>query len=372
MKNSIERNIFGRNIFDNSLKKLPYTLFLIFAGFAISLQNNFANNIAHAAQQLRVSGSSTVYPFASVIAEQVARKTGAPPIIESTGTGSGLRSVCQPANIANVGIGNASRRIKASELTKCLNNKVDLIEFWFGRDGIVLAVSQKNTSLQSLSLKEIYLAIAKQIPIAGNLVANPYKNWSDIASHLPNTRIHIYGPPPTSGTRDALETLALQGGANQIKFLADLKKTEKKTFYKIANTIRGDGHYVESGENDNLLVRKLKNEPNAIAIFGFSYLDNNHGTLRGLKINQITPDFENIVAGNYPISRTLYFYVRKENFIESKNAQNYVKTFISPKAIGEEGYLIDKGLIPLSDTEYQQQAQKITSLETLKLQDLVQ
>ena len=320
-------------------------------------------------ETLRVAGSSTVYPFASVIAEQVGRATGKAPIVESTGSGAGMRSVCNTKSGSAVEIGNSSRRMTGSELRKCLKNHIQLHEFLIGRDGVVIAINKKNKDLHALSLAQIYLALAKQVPVGGKLVTNPHKKWRDIDPSLPAKKIHIYGPPPTSGTRDALQSLALEQGAKSFAFLRALRKSDKKQFKKITHTVRDDGYYIDTSENDNLMVRKLANEPDAIGIFGFSYLDNNSATLRGIKVDNFTPDFDNILDGKYSLTRPLYFYVR-QNIWQKESVKAYMAEFINLKSIGEEGYLIDKGLIPLSLSEFQTQRAQLKNPKQLTISDL--
>ncbi len=330
------------------LKNIKLTLLI---GFIVNI---IMINPTHA-ETVRIAGSSTVFPFSTVIAEQIGRKTGSPPIVESTGSGSGMRSICKK----DIDIANSSRRAKASEIVTCQQNGTNLIEFWVGRDGIVLAVNKDNTQLTSLSLKQLYQALAKQVHVKGQLVANPYKKWNEISPDLPNSKILIYGPPPTSGTRDALENLGLLKGAEAVSEMAILKKNDKKQFEKLAATLREDGVYVEGGENDNLLIRKLNDEKDAIAIFGFSYLDSNQGAIRGVSINNIAPDFDNIVENSYRLARPLYFYVRHDRWPD-KNLQDYVRAFIHEDAIGADGFLLDKGLVPLSEEEFSVQHKQLS------------
>ncbi|MCH9845000.1 MAG: substrate-binding domain-containing protein [Alphaproteobacteria bacterium] len=331
-------------VIKNTLVKITFATFAL---IIITL-----NNVN--AQTVRIAGSSTVFPFSTVVAEQVGRQTGAPPIVESTGSGAGMKSICRK----DVDIANVSRRIKTSELNTCKQNNINLYEFFVGRDGIVLAVNKDNNSFKSISLAQLYQALAKQLHINGKLVDNPHQTWRDIDKNLPNVKILIYGPPPTSGTRDALETLGLTKGAEAIPAMKALQKSDKKQFEKLAVTIREDGIYVEGGENDNLLIRKLADETNAVAIFGFSYLDNNLASVRGIAIDDALPEFDYIIDGSYQLTRPLYFYVRQGSWPQ-KNLQNYVRAFISDTAIGEEGYLIDKGLVPLTPVEFKIQQDKL-------------
>ncbi len=311
------------------------------------------------AENLRVAGSSTVFPFATVVSEQISHRTQAAPIIESTGSGSGLRSICKK----DVHIANSSRRITVRELEACLANDINLIEFWVGRDGIVLAASQKNEIIKDISLKQLYLILAKEIFVDGKLVANPYKTWRDFSVKLPNVAISIYGPPPTSGTRDALQSLVLEQAALEIPEMASLRIHDPAKFKALAHTIRDDGIYVEGGESDNLFVRKLTNDQKSLGIMGFSYLDNNRNAIRGVTIDGIAPTFENILAGTYTIIRPLYFYVRADALKgknRNKDLKRYLRAFVSKRAIGPVGYLTDKGLIPMSGDEIFIEREKIS------------
>ncbi|MCH9852341.1 MAG: substrate-binding domain-containing protein [Alphaproteobacteria bacterium] len=335
------------------IKNMPLNNILVKTIFITIALSIIAFNHVNA-QTVRIAGSSTVFPFSTVVAEQVGRRTGAPPIVESTGSGAGMKSICRK----DVDIANVSRRIKASELKTCKQNNVNLYEFLVGRDGVVLAVNKDNNNFKSISLAQLYQALAKQLYINGKLLDNPNQTWRDIDKNLPNVKILIYGPPPTSGTRDALETLGLIKGAEAIPAMKALKKSDKKQFEKLAVTIREDGTYVEGGENDNLLIRKLADETNAVAIFGFSYLENNLASVRGIAIDDALPEFDYIIDGSYQLTRPLYFYVRQKSWSQT-NLQNYVRAFISQTAIGEEGYLTDKGLVPLTAAEFKLQQNKL-------------
>jgi phosphate transport system substrate-binding protein len=301
-----------------------------------------------ARDQIRIVGSSTVYPFATVVAEEFGRggdfKT---PIIESTGTGGGLKLFCAGIGVGHPDITNASRRIKDSEVELCAGNGVDdITEISIGFDGIVLANS-KASPAREFTLRQIFLALAKEVPGPnGQLMANPHRTWKDVDASLPDIEIEVLGPPPTSGTRDAFNELALEGGCKTFPDLKALKKTDKKRYKQICRAMREDGAYVDAGENDNLIVQKLVANPNAIGVFGFSFLDQNEDIIQGSRVDGIDPSFEAISDGDYPVSRSLFFYVKKAHVASIPGIREYVVEFTSEGAIGDEGYLTDRGLIP--------------------------
>lgn len=304
---------------------------------------------ASAREQIRIVGSSTVFPFSTAVAEQFGRGTSfKTPIVESTGSGGGIKLFCSGTGESTPDIANASRRIKASEVEQCRANGVtDIVEIRIGFDGIVLANSKKSAPV-ALTSKQIFLALAREIPVAGKLVPNPNRTWKDIDASLPDRKIEVLGPPPTSGTRDAFVELAMERGAAQVPMLADLKAKDKKAFEAMAHAIREDGAYVEAGENDNLIVQKLNANPSAYGIFGFSFLDQNEDRIQGSTVDGTAPTFEAIAEGTYPISRSLYFYVKKDHIDQVPGLAAFISEFTSEAAIGEDGYLADKGLIPLT------------------------
>jgi phosphate transport system substrate-binding protein len=317
---------------------------------------------------MRIVGSSTVYPFATVVAEEFGRTTSfKTPIIESTGTGGGLKLFCAGVGVEHPDITNASRRIKQSEVDLCAENGVSaLTEIKIGYDGIVFANSRKAEPM-ALTLRHIFLALAKQIPAPnGDLVANPNRTWKDVDASLPAVKIEVLGPPPTSGTRDAFNELALEGGCKTFPDLEALEKKDKAQYKKICRSVREDGAYVEAGENDNLIVQKLVANPNAVGIFGFSFLDQNADVIQGATVGGVEPNFDNIAQGSYPISRSLYFYVKNAHVGSIPGMREYLTEFTSEKAIGEYGYLTDRGLIPAPEAErrrYRADAENLTSLE---------
>ena len=307
---------------------------------------------AVARDQIHIVGSSTVFPFSTTVAERFGRGTGfQTPVVESTGSGGGLKLFCQGLGEKTPDITNASRRIKASEVELCADHGVaEIIEIQIGFDGIVLANSKKAERM-SLTLEQIFLALAKQIPVDGKLVDNPHKTWQDVDPSLPDRRIEVLGPPPTSGTRDAFVEVAMEGGAKKIEMLAALRSQDKSEFKRIAHAIREDGAYVEAGENDNLIVQKLDANPTALGIFGFSFLDQNADRIQGSLVDGAEPTFENIADGAYAISRSLYFYVKKAHVGKVPGLEEFIAEFTSDRASGEEGYLADKGLIPLPEPQ---------------------
>ena len=321
--------------------------------------------------QIRIVGSSTVYPFATVVAEQFGKKTNfKTPIIESTGSGGGMKLFCAGVGVDRPDITNASRRIKKSELDMCVKNGVTgVVEVKIGYDGIVVANSKKSPQY-SLSRKDLFLALAKDIPNpkgGDNLIPNPYKTWKDVNAALPAIAIEVLGPPPTSGTRDAFVELAMEGGCKTFSFIKAMKKSNKKAYKSLCHTLREDGAYVEAGENDNLIVQKLEANPNAFGIFGFSFLDQNADKVQGSKIDGTVPEFEAIADGSYPVSRPLYFYVKKAHVGSVPGIKEFLAEFTSEQASGDEGYLADRGLIPMPEAERDQFSNDIKSLKNLSL-----
>ena len=264
-------------------------------------------------------------------------------------------------------ITNASRRIKSSEAEKCAANGVTPIEAKIGFDGIVLANSRTSGRME-ITRKQIFLALAKNIPNAGGeIIPNPYSMWSEIDSSLPAVKIEVLGPPPTSGTRDAFAELALEGGCKQIDFIKAMKKVDKSAYKSLCHTIREDGAYIEAGENDNLIVQKLQANPAAFGVFGYSFLDQNSDTMQGSIVGGIKPEFEEIASGNYPIARSLYFYVKKEHIDLVPGITEFMKEFTEDDTWGEDGYLVDKGLIPMSENSRKEWAKKINGLMPLEM-----
>jgi len=320
---------------------------------------------------ISVVGSSTVYPFATVVAEQFGRTSNyKTPKIESTGSGGGLKLFCAGIGVVHPDIANSSRRIKKSEMENCAANGVkDIIEVKIGYDGIVLANSIA-AEVYRLTRRDIFLALAKDIPDPDGeekLVPNPYKSWNEIDAALPATVIEVLGPPPTSGTRDAFVELAMEGGCKTFPWIAAIRNQDKGKFKSICHTIREDGRFIEAGENDNLIVQKLKANPKALGIFGFSFLDQNADIVQGSLVDGHEPTFEAIAEGAYPISRPLYFYVKKAHVDAIPGIREYLAEFTGERAMGEDGYLADKGLIPLPADERAAVLHDVAELNALKL-----
>ncbi len=304
---------------------------------------------------ISVVGSSTVYPFTTTVAEQFGRqgrfKT---PKVESTGTGGGIKLFCNGVGVQHPDVANASRRMNASELDSCRKNGVtEVIEIKIGFDGLTVAENKRGPSF-GLTRREVYLALARQVPDPANptaLIANPYRTWKDLNPKLPAIRIEVLGPPPTSGTRDSLHELYMEAGCRSYAWIDQLRKVDEKRFKRICHTLREDGAYIEAGENDNLIVQKLEANPNALGIFGFSFLEENLDKLRGLKIDGVEPTFESIAEGRFPAARPLYVYVKKAHLGVIPGLKEFMEEYVSDRAIGEDGYLTDRGLVALPKTE---------------------
>lgn len=312
--------------------------------------------MAEARDQIRIVGSSTVYPFATTVAEQFGKTSGfKTPVIESTGSGGGLKLFCAGVGEGHPDITNASRAIKKSEVERCAKNGVSgITEVKIGYDGIVIANS-KEAKQMHVTKRQLFLALAKDVPNGDKeeLIPNPNKKWSDVDPSLPNVKIEVLGPPPTSGTRDAFNELAIEGGCKTFKWLKAMKKKDKKKYKAICRGIREDGHYIEAGENDTLIVRKLEANKNAFGVFGYSFLDQNGDKIQGSIVEGEAPTFENIAGNKYPVSRPLFFYVKQAHVGVVPGIKEYIAEFTSEKAWGEDGYLSDKGLIPMPAKERQ-------------------
>lgn len=320
---------------------------------------------------ISIVGSSTVYPFATVVAEQFGKTSKfKTPKIEATGSGGGLKLFCSGVGTQHPDITNASRRIKSTEVELCAKNGVkEIVEVKIGYDGIAVANSKKGPEF-ALTKRDLFLALAHDVPNPNGkeeLIPNPYKTWKDVNPALPNTKIEVLGPPPTSGTRDAFNELAIEGGCKTFPWLKAIKKVDKKKYKAICRTIREDGGYVEAGENDNLIVQKLAANPDALGVFGFSFLDQNLDKVRGAPINGVEPEFESIADGSYPVSRPLYFYVKKAHVGKVPGINEFLKEFTSRKTWGDEGYLTDRGLIPMPKKERKQFASDAKKLTALSL-----
>jgi len=304
-----------------------------------------------ARDQIRAVGSSTVFPFTTTVAENYARTSGRKaPIVESTGTGGGFRLFCAGVGTQHPDISNASRPITKSEIEACAKNGVTSItEVKIGFDGIVLAVKKGSTRFD-LTRQQVWLALARQVPRNGQLVANPHQRWSDIDPSLPNIAIEVMGPPPTSGTRDAFVEMVMDFGCKdfaEIKAIADARARAQA-----CAAIREDGKFIEAGENDNLIVQRLvAGQGVAIGIFGFSFLEENLDKLQAKHVDAVEPTFENISSGKYPVSRSMFVYVKNAHAGVIPGLREFVSEYVSDRSMGENGYLEKKGLIPLPKAE---------------------
>lgn len=351
--------------------------FLILIPFLVIFPNwSFASDAHEKSQQqnsevvsrnyITIVGSSTVYPFAATIAEEFGRnaKSKNPkartPIVEAMGTGGGFKLFCSGVGAHYPDFSTASRKIEKSEIARCSENGVnDVGEIKIGYDGIVLADSHGGLQF-NLTKEQIFLALAEKVPDekGEKLVENHYQKWSDVDPSLPELAITIYGPPSTSGTRDAFVELVMEEPCMKIKAFENAY-LDKKTRQKKCHIIRSDGKFIEAGENDNLIVQKLRNDVNALGIFGFSFLEENHEIIQPSLINDVKPSFDNIVSGVYPVSRPLFIYFKKEHINLIPQMREFISEIISPDTIGIDGYLLQKGLIPLTDLELKKVADEV-------------
>ncbi len=354
----------------NNMMKRPLTKTIISLSLSTAvLMTNAASAQSNSRDTITAVGSSTVYPFSTVVAERFGKNTEfKTPKIESTGTGGGMKLFCASNAIDTPDLSNASRRMKKSEFELCAKNGVTSItEVLVGYDGIVVANSNSSNTMK-ITRKELFLALAKEVPAkdgSEKLVANPYKLWSDINPTLPTNKIEVLGPPPTSGTRDAFAELVLEGGCKKFPWIKAIKKQNKSKYKTICHSVREDHAYIEAGENDNLIVQKLTANPKAFGIFGFSFLDQNSDTLQGSIIDGKGPTFEAIANGSYPVSRPLYFYVKNAHVGKVPGILEFLTEYTSEAAMGEEGYLTDKGLIPLGEEKLLNVRQNVLSLTPL-------
>lgn len=320
---------------------------------------------AEARDRIQITGSSTVFPFTTAVAERFGQASGQAPIVESTGTGGGIKLFCNGVGEATPDIANASRRIKKSEFDECSKNGVTPIEIKIGYDGIVIAGSKANP-LKGVTLEQIYLALVAEVPGKdGRLQKNAYQTWSEVSSELPALQIRVLGPPPTSGTRDSFNELALLAGCE-----AAQERLKVKIEKEQCQRVRDDGRYVESGENDNIIVQKMSGDDSAIGVFGYSFLEENQDKISGLPVNGVEDSAENISSGKYPLARSLYIYVKKEHVGVTPGLKEFIQEYTSETALGDEGYLTDKGLIPLPVAERKKVVEDAAALTTLSSEAL--
>ncbi|MFN4153020.1 MAG: substrate-binding domain-containing protein [Paracoccaceae bacterium] len=306
--------------------------------------------VASARDQIRVTGSSTVFPYSQAVAEEFANQTGAPaPIVESVGTGGGFQAFCQGIGEGHPDLTGASRAIKKSEYDLCVSNGVtDISEALIGNDGLSMSVSRANTFDWDMTLGEMYTALAAQVPVDGEWKDNPYKMWNEINAAFPATPITVYGPPPTSGTRDAWVEIAMHKGCKQLDFVK-AGGFDGAWVNENCSRMRTDGPFIEAGENDNLIVQQLEANPNAHGIFGYSFLYENNDKLKGVKFDGIEPNFDTIAAYEYEVSRPLYFYVKNAHRGVIPNLQEFIEEYMSDEALKAGGYLAERGMTPLPE-----------------------
>lgn len=329
---------------------------------SLALATCLGAGAAQAADQVRIVGSSTVYPFAAYVAEELGVTTDyATPVVESTGSGGGLQLFCAGNGADTPDVTNASRRIKVSEFKMCQDNGVkNMTEIVFGYDGIVFAQNNSNNHW-NLTREQITLALAAKVPQGGKLVPNPYSNWNQIDPSLPDREILVYGPPTSSGTRDAFEELVMEYGSEHID-----------GYEEAFTTIRRDGVYVPSGENDNLIVQRLAQNPDAFGIFGYSFLQENGNLIEGASIDGVKPKRDLISSGKYPVARSLFFYTKNGHIDSVDGMDAYVDMFLSERMIGEKGFLKSLGLIPLPQDQREAVRTRWNEREALTLPDLKQ
>ena len=314
-------------------------------------------------QQAWAAGSSTVFPFATRVAENVARSTGgAAAKVESLGTGGGIKLFCGGAGPAYPDVANASRPMKKSEFELCAKNGVtDVVEIKVGFDGIVIA-NARGGGTYDLTLDEIYRGLADEVPVGGAFAKNTAKTWSDVEKTLPGDRIQVYGPPPTSGTRDAFVELAMEAGAKKNPTLKALKESDEEAFKARAHTVRREGAWVDSGENDNAIVQTLTKTPGSLGVFGYSFLENNGDMVKAASIEGVAPSMATIADGSYPLSRSLFIYVKKGAIGVTPGLKEFVQGFVSDAASGKGGYLLTRGLIPLPADQHEAQKAAVKDL----------
>ncbi len=305
---------------------------------------------ASARDQLMIVGSSTVFPYTQAVAEEFANQTGMqPPVVESTGSGGGMQIFCQGIGEAHPDITGSSRAMKQSEYELCQSNGVtDITEAMIGYDGLSIAYSHQAPADWDLTLRQIYLALGAEVPVDGEWVENPYQKWSEIDPSLPDVEITVYGPPPTSGTRDAFVELAMHAGCEQLDYVEE-GGFDGDWVKENCSRMRQDGPFIEAGENDNLIVQRLDSDPNALGIFGYSFLYENNDKLAGASIDGVDPSAETIADFSYPISRPLFFYVKNAHRGVIPGMDAFIEEYMSEAAIGPGGYLSDRGLVPLPE-----------------------
>ena len=335
----------------------------VLAAASAALALTVSAGAAAARDQIKIVGSSTVFPYTQAVSEEFSNKTGkAAPVVESTGTGGGFKVFCGGVGESHPDITGASRAIKDSEVKLCAENGVDNIsEALIGYDGLSIAHARSAPEID-LTEEQIFLALAAELPDGkGGFIANPNKKWSDIDASLPAIDIVAFGPPPTSGTRDAFVELVMQDGCKDLAGMADLKKADKDKWEEVCSRMRQDGPFIEAGENDNLIVQRLEADANAVGIFGYSFLYENSDKLKPVKVNGSEPNFDTIADGSYPVARPLFFYVKNAHRDVIPGMKEFIEEYMSEAALGADGYLAERGLTPLSDEKRKEVQEAVLS-----------
>jgi phosphate transport system substrate-binding protein len=335
---------------------------LILAAAAATALAGFAAPAFAARDYVWAAGSSTVFPFTTRVAENYARKTGnKAPKVESLGTGGGIKLFCSGSGDGFPDIANASRPMKKSEFDACAQKGVkDILQIKIGFDGIVIA-TDKDGADYDFKLEHLYLGLAANALRGGKFTKNPYNTWDQIGAGLPGNRILVYGPPPTSGTRDAFVELAIEAGARKYAVVDEIRSNNEKKFKELVDKLREDGKWVDAGENDNAIVGTLTKTPGALGVFGYSFLEENMDKVKGATVGGVKPTAQTIASGQYPLSRSLYIYVKKSNLGVTRGLKEFVSEYLSDAATGRGGYLQDRGLIPLPAAQHNAQKEAISA-----------
>lgn len=327
--------------------------------------------LARKGDQISIVGSSTIYPFAAIVAERFGRSTPfKTPVIESTGSGGGMKLFCAGIGLAYPDVTNASRRINPNEKKSCNDRGITITEFITGNDGIILS-NATNGPKFNISIMHIAAALTAELPGGGDsemtaLHANKLASWADVDAYvarltnapligLPALPIKVMVPPPSSGTRDALSTLFMKAGAEKLGIAEQIHY----------EAMREDGAVIEVGENDNLIIEKLVANDQLFGIFGYSFFDLNRDKVQAAILDGTVPDFETIASYEYPGARPLFTYVKREHLNVIPGLREFFKEFISEKAAGFDGYLFSAGLVPLSDDDFAEQRARLNSFPAL-------
>jgi phosphate transport system substrate-binding protein len=320
---------------------------------------------AQARDQIRVVGSSTVFPFTTAVAENFGRSTSfRPPIVESTGTGGGMRLFCAGVGPSHPDVSNASRRITKSEFDTCRNNGVtEIVELKIGFDGIVVT-TKRGAPKFNLTREQMWRALARQVPVNGQWVNNPHTTWQQVDASLPNSRIEVLGPPPTSGTRDSFAELMLEGGCRNVAEVRAVQDAAQRLRY--CTQIREDGRFIEGGENDNLIVQRIAaSDGTVFGVFGYSFLEENLDKIEAKLIDGVEPKFETISEGKYPVARDMFVYFKKAHIGVIPGIREFMAEYVSERAMGDNGYLEQKGLVILPQAALRQQQEGIRTLTSM-------